>query len=167
MDIASSLYFSTIVSAFVPVAFYDYRPVEVSLPHFESGFADLTSLKFKDNKIPSLSCMHVIEHVGLGRYGDTIDPEGDVKAISEIKRVLKKDGDLLFVVPVGKPKVFYNAHRIYSYGQVTRYFAGFVLKDFSLILDVNQRGESRIVPGTEELADRQNYGCGCFWFRKK
>ena len=52
--------------------------------------------------------MHVIEHIGLGRYGDEMDPDGDLKAIDELKRVLSRKGDLLFVVPVGKPKIMYN-----------------------------------------------------------
>ncbi len=167
IDIASSIYFATIVSAFVPVSFYDYRPADLNLSNLESGFVDLTSLKFKNNSIQSLSCMHVIEHIGLGRYGDQIDPDGDLKAISEIRRVMKQNGNLLFVVPVGKPKVLYNAHRVYSYEQILNYFDGFILKDFSLILDVDREGLSKIVQGTKELADRQNYGCGCFWFKKK
>ena len=77
-----------------------------------SGYADLANLPFEINSVQSLSCMHTVEHVGLGRYGDPIDPDGDLKAIKEIKRVLAVNGNLLFVVPIGKPKIVYNAHRI-------------------------------------------------------
>lgn len=101
IDISSKLYFSTMVSAFIPVKFYDYRPVQIYLDNLETGKADLTSLPFDSDSIISLSCMHTIEHIGLGRYGDPIDPEGDLKAIKELKRVLAKDGSLLFVVPIG------------------------------------------------------------------
>jgi len=164
IDISSSLHFCSIVSAFIPIRFYDFRPARIELSNLSSKHANLTHLHFESNSIKSLSCMHTVEHIGLGRYGDSIDPDGDVKAISEIKRVLAVAGNLLFVVPVGKPKVMYNAHRIYSYDEVLEYFKGFVLNEFSLVPDDKELGF--INNATKEMADRQNYGCGCFWFRK-
>ena len=130
-DISSSLYFSGIVSAFVPVKFYDYRPANLKLSNLESESADLTKLNFENNSINSLSCMHTIEHIGLGRYGDQIDPNGDIKAIIELKRVLAENGSLLFVTPVGKPKIEFNAHRIYSYEMIMEMFEGLKLMEFS------------------------------------
>jgi SAM-dependent methyltransferase len=162
VDISSILSFSTIVSAFIPVKFYDYRPADVKLTDLESGFADLKQLSFPDNSIPSLSCMHTIEHIGLGRYGDELDPQGDIKSINELKRVLKPGGDLLFVTPVGRPKIEFNAHRIYSYEQVMEYFAPFELKEFSLVND----GGAMILNADPALVKEQQYGCGCFWFKK-
>jgi len=82
-DISSSLYFAGIVSAFTPVKFYDYRPAEILLPNLESKSADLLSLSFADSSVNSLSCMHVVEHIGLGRYGEKMDYDGDLKAIGE------------------------------------------------------------------------------------
>ncbi|MEK9185506.1 MAG: DUF268 domain-containing protein [Patescibacteria group bacterium] len=166
IDISSTLHFCSIVSAFVPVKFYDYRPANIHLSNLFSGKADLASLPFKNNSIESLSCMHTIEHIGLGRYGDRVDPDGDLKSIKELKRVLKTGGNLLFVVPVGKPKIIWNAHRIYSYAQVLSYFADFELKDFFLIPD-NAAETKPIENATEKDADAQSYGCGCFWFIKK
>lgn len=162
IDISSILSFSTIVSAFVPVKFYDYRPAEVTLNNFESGFADLKKLAFEDNSIVSLSCMHTIEHVGLGRYGDEIDPVGDIKSINELKRVLKPGGDLLFVTPVGKPRIEFNAHRIYSFEQVVEYFSPLRLKEFSLIPDAG----GLLINADPNLVKEQRYACGCFWFKK-
>jgi hypothetical protein len=107
--------------------------------------------------------MHTVEHIGLGRYGDEMDPDGDLKAIKEIKRVLAIDGNLLFVVPIGKPKIMFNAHRIYSYDQIMQYFSDFELKKFSLITDDGDF----IQNSTKDTADEQKYGCGCFWFKKK
>ena len=106
--------------------------------------------------------MHTIEHIGLGRYGDELDAEGDSKAIKEIKRVLKDGGNFLFVTPVGKPKIEFNAHRIYSFEQITEYFAPFALKEFSLVTDDGNFIEN----ANSELVAFQNYGCGCFWFIK-
>lgn len=166
VDISSSLHFCTVVSAFIPVRFYDYRPVNLPLNQLSTDYADLTSLPFEDGSIRSLSCMHVVEHVGLGRYGDPLDPSGDLKAMTELQRVLAAGGSLLFVVPVGKPKIMFNAHRIYSYEQILSYFAETKLKQFALIPD-DSRDEDIIQDATSELANSQNYGCGCFWFQKE
>ncbi len=164
-DISSSLYFSSIVSAFVPVKFYDYRPAKLNLSDLQSNKADLLDLPFGDGSIHSLSCMHTIEHVGLGRYGDPIDPEGDLKAIKELKRVLAPGGSLLFVVPIGKPRIQFNAHRVYSYDQIIDYFKEVKLKEFSLIPQREKDG-GIIYNASQELADKETYGCGCFWFIK-
>ena len=162
VDISSILSFSTIVSAFVPVKFYDYRPADLKLSNLESGSQDLTKLSFDSGSIISLSCMHTIEHIGLGRYGDKIDPMGDIKSIDELKRVLQPGGDLLFVTPVGKPRIEFNAHRIYSYEQILEYFSPLVLKEFSLIPDAG----GLITNADPNLVKDQNYACGCFWFKK-
>lgn len=162
VDISSSLYFSGIVSAFVPVDFYDYRPADLKLSGLKSSHCDLTSLFFTDGSVNSLSCLHTVEHIGLGRYGDPIDPTGDIKAISELKRVLAPGGSLLFVVPVGRPKVEYNAHRVYSFEMIHGFFKDLVLQEFSLVTD-----EGRFVVNADpELVGQQKYGCGCFLFKK-
>jgi SAM-dependent methyltransferase len=165
VDISSSLYFNAIISAYVPVKFYDYRPAKLHLSNFETGSIDITSINLKDDSVMSLSCMHVIEHIGLGRYGDKLDPEGDLRAIGEIKRVLAKNGNLLFVVPIGKPVIKFNAHRIYSYDQIRKYFNDFELKEFSLI-GSNSLEQGIIENATKEMADIETWGCGCFWFIK-
>ena len=112
IDISSTLHFSTILSAFIPVEFYDYRPANIRLDNFISKEGDLLSLPFPDDSVESLSCMHTIEHIGLGRYGDKIDPDGDLKALKEISRVIAPSGNFIFVTPIGKPKIYFNAHRI-------------------------------------------------------
>jgi len=110
--------------------------------------------------------MHVVEHVGLGRYGDPVDFEGDLKAISELKRVLAIEGNLIFVVPLGQPKVMFNAHRVYSYDQIIDYFSDMELKEFALIPDLPENGDL-VFNAPKDLIDKQNYGCGCFLFQKK
>jgi predicted SAM-dependent methyltransferase len=167
IDISSVLYFSTMVSAFIPVEFYDFRPAELKLNNLECKKADLTNLQFKDNSIESISCMHTVEHVGLGRYGDQIDPDGDLKAMHELIRVVKPGGSLIFVVPIGKSKIEFNAHRIYSYKQINDIFKeSMITKEFSLIPD-NFKEAGIIYNASEEESDRQHWGCGCFWFIKK
>jgi SAM-dependent methyltransferase len=166
VDIASSLYFPGIVSAFIPVDFYDYRPAPLHLSGLTTKHADLTALHFESNSIPSLSCLHTIEHIGLGRYGDPIDPEGDVKACQELARVLAPGGSLLFVTPVGKEAVIqFNAHRIYTYELVLKLFPDLELKEFSFVPEFGTDG----IHENADPAELQNetYACGCFVFTKK
>ena len=166
VDISSSLYFSAISSAFLPIKFYDYRPAKLELDNLYTESANLVNLHFKDKSINSLSCMHVVEHIGLGRYGDPIDIDGDLKAINELQRVVSHNGNLLFVVPIGKPKIMFNAHRIYSYNQIIDYFPELELEEFSLIPEDENDG-GIIKNPNKELLNKQSYGCGCFWFKRK
>lgn len=166
VDISSHLYFSSLLSAFIPVRFFDFRPPNIILSNLEVKHADLFNLFFETGSIKSLSCMHVVEHIGLGRYGDPLDYNGDLKAIKELKRVLKPGGDLLFVVPVGKPRILFNAHRIYDYEQIINHFSELRLVEFSLVPD-NGYEVGIQKNATKEMADEQSYGCGCFWFRKE
>jgi hypothetical protein len=110
--------------------------------------------------------MHVVEHIGLGRYGDPLNYDGDIAACDELKRVLAPGGRLLFVVPVGeKSTIMFNAHRIYTYPQVVEMFNGLEVEEFSLIPEDPVDGGLVLWPRKELLA-RQSYGCGCFLFRK-
>ena len=164
VDVGSSLYFVALVSAFVPIRFYDYRPAELHLLGLSCSHADLLALHFEDNSILSLSCMHVIEHIGLGRYGDPLDEAGDAKAAAELSRVLAVGGQLLIVIPVGRSRTAFNAHRVYSFEQVCTLFSGLKLLDFSLIPDDPAVG---IMDNPERtMMNRQEYGCGCFRFAK-
>ncbi len=162
IDISSSLYFCTIVSAFIPVKFFDYRPAALGLSDLTSERADLNDLPFENDSIQSISCMHTIEHIGLGRYGDPLDYDGDLKAISEIKRVTKPGGNILFVTPLGKPLLRFNSHRIYSFEQIIQYFDQCTLINFSLITDAGEF----INDANPDIVIDQDYGCGCFWFKK-
>ncbi|MGP8321843.1 MAG: DUF268 domain-containing protein [Methanosarcinaceae archaeon] len=186
-DISSSLYFSSIVSAFIPVNFYDYRPAkllvrhslkgdDVDLSNLSSAHADLMKLPFASQSVHSLSCMHVVEHIGLGRYGDPINPEGDLQAMHELQRVVAPEGSLIFVVPIGKPKIMFNAHRVYSYDEIISNFSELTLQEFALIPDDPSTPNGYAAAGSEKLGividakidfvNEQNYGCGCFWFRR-
>ena len=153
----------TLVSTFIPVDFYDWRPPDIHLNQLRCAHGDVTHLAFDDNSISSLSCMHVVEHIGLERFGDPFDPRGDLKAINELQRVLKTGGKLLFVVPVsGVMRIQYNAHRIYTYESIINYFNRLKLVSFALITDNNQYLENADC----KIADIQKYGCGCFLFTK-
>lgn len=165
VDFSSHLHFASMLSAFVETEFYDYRPARLNLTNLKTGAADLIKLPFQDNSLSSISCMHVIEHIGLGRYGDPLDPDADLKAVEELKRVVAPGGSLLFVAPVGIPRLMFNGHRIYSLQQVLEMFAGFKVVEKSALPDDWTQGIIR--EPDQELLDKQNYACGMFWFKKE
>jgi Caenorhabditis protein of unknown function, DUF268. len=108
--------------------------------------------------------MHVLEHIGLGRYGDPLNPEGDRLAAKELSRVLSLSGILLFVVPVGRPRICFNAHRVYSYDQVRQLFPDLQVREFCLLVDdPDSNGLKQASPAE---VSKQEYGCGCFLFQK-
>lgn len=164
VDISSSLYFVALASAIVRVRHFDYRPPALRLDNLDCGSADLLELPFESGSIRSLSCMHVIEHVGLGRYGDPLDAYGDVKSAGELQRVLAPGGRLFVVVPVGRSRVCFNAHRIYTFGMVCDLFPELVLEEHSLVPD--DPGSDLVVNADSRLFDSQSYGCGCFLFAR-
>jgi len=166
VDVGSSLYFVTSISAIVPTTFIDFRPAHLGLSGLVSKAGTLMKLPFQNNSLESISCMHVVEHIGLGRYGDTLDYDGDLKAVRELIRVVSPGGCLLFVVPVGgQATIQFNAHRIYTYEQVLALFSELNLVEFSLIPDDGAE-EGLIRNADPELTNKQHYGCGCFYFVK-
>ena len=165
VDISSTLHFAAQLSAFVPTAYFDYRPADLRLDNLVSGAVDLTALPWEDESIESLSCMHTVEHIGLGRYGDPLDPAGDRKSAAELARVLAPGGSLLFVTPVGRPQIMFNAHRIYAYEQVLQLFPDLTLREFALIPEDGRDG-GLIRDADPALVAGQRYGCGCFHFTR-
>ncbi len=79
-------------------------------------------------KFDLVTSLSSIEHIGLGRYGDSVDFDGDKKAIEKIANLLRQDGNFVFSVPMtrGEPCVAYNSHRIYSYEMIKSRLAGFI-----------------------------------------
>jgi hypothetical protein len=68
----------------------------------------------QDNITDSISCLHAIEHFGIGRYGDPVDPKGHVKGFNNIIRMLKQGGTLFISFPIGQGnEVHFNAHRVF------------------------------------------------------
>lgn len=162
VDVGSEINFVGTLSTIVPVAFVDIRPLTVHLPRLRSVTGDLLALPFEDGSVESLSCLHVAEHVGLGRYGDELAPDGTARACAELARILAPGGTLLFSVPVGRPRVCFNAHRVHTPAQMVRYFMDLELDEFSVVDDHYELVNDADVDRAAVL----NYGCGLFRFRR-
>lgn len=112
IDVGSHHKFVALLSKVVPCTMVDIRPLSLPLEsvHFRKG--SILDLPFEDNSVSSLSSLCVVEHIGLGRYGDTLDPQGTEKAIAELKRVLAPGGDFYISVPIDDENcTYFNAHR--------------------------------------------------------
>ncbi len=80
--------------AFMEVEVIDIRPLNINVPGLRFTLGDATVLERKSDSVESLSSLHAVEHFGLGRYGDSIDPEACFKAMRSFARVLKPGGVL-------------------------------------------------------------------------
>lgn len=147
---------------FCRVTVIDIRPLDLDWPNFEFRQGSVVSLPYGDGEVHSLSSLHVIEHIGLGRYGDPVDAEGPWNAARELMRVLAPGGKLLIGVPVGRDRVCFDAHRIFDPRTVRAMFGDLDLLEFSLVDDRNRL----IRNASFEAGADAWYGCGLFEFRK-
>jgi SAM-dependent methyltransferase len=148
---------------FCNVSYVDIRPLSSQVEGLSFINGSIINLPFEDNSISSLSCLHVIEHIGLGRYGDPLDPQGHSKAARELSRVLAPGGHLYIGTPVGKERVCFDAHRVFDPESVIKMFSDLDLLEFSLIDD---SGDRIISNATTIQGSKCNYGCGLFLFTK-
>ncbi|MFZ2664324.1 MAG: DUF268 domain-containing protein [Patescibacteria group bacterium] len=163
VDVGSTYEMSGYLSKITSAEFVDIRPINTSLSNLKIVNGDVTKLPYKDGEIKSLSCLHVIEHVGLGRYGDKVDPNGSVKGMKELQRVLSENGKLYFSTPVGVPRICFNAHRVFSPSYIVKTFSLLSLVSFSFVNDDGVFIENVDISS----AENQNYACGMFIFEKK
>lgn len=149
---------------FCEVVMLDIRPLKVSIKNLSFIQANCMDMAIiPDDSLVSFSTLHAVEHFGLGRYGDPIDPMGFKKAINEIQRVVKPGCEIYFSVPIGVERLEFNAHRIFFPQTVLALFDQCDLVEFSAIDEENIFHEKADPKNFRDL----KYGCGLFHFRKK
>jgi SAM-dependent methyltransferase len=152
IDVGSHHKFVALLSKVLPITMVDIRPLALPLNsiHFQQG--SILDLPFDDASIESLSSLCVVEHIGLGRYGDKIDPCGSEKALTELKRVIAANGHLYLSIPIDDQNtIFFNAHRAFSEEYLMLLF-----KPFKLI-------EKKYIFGNQYLDDKLNgFGIGLY-----
>lgn len=158
VDVGSRVDYVGFLTAICEVEFVDIRPLDVDLERLTCVEGSLLDLPYPDRSIRSLSCLHVAEHVGLGRYGDPLDPAGTRKAAAELQRVLAPGGQLLFSGPVGRPRVCFNAHRIHSPRVIAAMFDELTLEEFTGVDDAGRFARRRRLDELENAV----YACGMF-----
>jgi len=112
----------------------------------------------------AISSIGVIGHIGLGRYGDEIDPNGHVKAIKNICNLTIESGLIYILVPVGKKGVEFNSHRVLDPKEIINYFKenNCELLEFNLVNDFGNLETNCDINNSENL----NFGGGIFIFKK-
>ena len=130
IDVGSHHKYVALLSKVVPVTMIDIRPLPLSLNTLKFKYGSILALPFLDGSVESLSSLCVVEHIGLGRYGDPLDPNGTEKAIQELKRVIKPGGSLYISLPVGKKnRTYFNAHRVLEESYLLSLFQPFQILD--------------------------------------
>jgi SAM-dependent methyltransferase len=129
VDVGSTVLYAGIVSQFVPTTFVDIRPPNLQMSGLNVVPGSILNLPFESGSQEFITSLCVIEHIGLGRYGDPIDPDGTRKACAELDRVLAPSGSLVLSVPLGPPCIAFNAHRIFSREQILSYFPSYQVLD--------------------------------------
>ena len=147
---------------FMPVTVIDFRSMSHAVEGMEFVQGNATSLDdIEDGSVDSLSSLHAVEHFGLGRYGDPIDPEATFKAISSMGRVLAPGGRLYLSTPIGRERLAFNAHRIFAAETILRE-CPLALVSFAAVDD-----EGDLHLDTEPSFFRHaSYSCGLFEFTK-
>jgi Caenorhabditis protein of unknown function, DUF268 len=162
VDIGSSVLTMGVVSAHVPTIFVDYRPLVTHQSGLNCVAADINRLPFADRSVISLSCLHVIEHIGLGRYGDPINVEGARLAAQELQRVIGQNGRLYLSTPIGRERVCFNAHRVFAPATIVSWFPELRLAGFAYVSDEGMLHHE----ASPERVPQLNYGCGFFEFQR-
>lgn len=158
------------VASYREIEIFDIRPVTTLIPGVIFRQADLmNSSKLFNEYCDSLSCLHALEHFGLGRYGDPIDPQGYAAGLRNMAKILKCGGVFYLSVPIGQERVEFNAHRIFDPRSLVLLAQenGLRLKQFAWI------GSSRSVVQSTNMAQDMDelakaiYALGIFTFVKQ
>jgi SAM-dependent methyltransferase len=163
VDVGSSVGgFIAHLLAFRDVEYVDLRPLRTNVDGLRYRQGDITRLPYESDSLESVSALHVGEHIGLGRYGDPIDPEGWLKAIQELRRVVRPGGVVYYSVPIGRERLEFDGHRVFDPATIVTAFSPLELTCFSYVND-----DGDYVPDADHRQVRAWYSCGLFLFSKR
>jgi hypothetical protein len=100
---------------FMKVDVVDIRPLAVECEGLNFIQSDGTTLEgIPSDFYSTASSLHALEHFGLGRYGDELDPTGHEKGLRSLERIVQPGGRFWVSFPLGDPQVEFNSQRILS-----------------------------------------------------
>jgi SAM-dependent methyltransferase len=157
------------VASFREIEVLDIRDLTSPTSNILFQRADLMDPEFTlADYYDSVSCLHALEHFGLGRYGDRIDYRGHLMGWENIHRMLKAGGKLYFSVPIGDQRIEFNAHRVFSVPYLLNMIEGrYCLDAFSYVNDAgNLVRNPEMTAEAVENSFSCHYGCGIFELTK-
>jgi len=158
------------VASFRSIEVLDIRPLSSKIRNVKFMQGDLMGSITNDlvEYCDSLSCLHAMEHFGLGRYGDSVNYDGHILGLRNLYRILRKGGKLYFSVPIGPQRIEFDAHRVFAVSYLLKLFDGkYHIDQFSFVDDDGNLHEN--VPITDASKERNFgcvYGCGIFEMTK-
>jgi len=158
------------VASFRAIEVMDIRPLTSTTPNIRFIKSDLMSGVAESflNYCDSISSLHAIEHFGLGRYGDKIDPEGYLLGLSNIYKILRKGGRFYFSVPIGPQRVEFNAHRVFGMHYLFQLLSErYDIDGFSFVDDRGELHENAALQENIKNNCGCNFGCGIFELTKR
>ncbi len=170
VDVGSSIEgFVAHVATFRSIEVFDIRPLISKTPNIVFRQCDFMSLQEGfANYCDSVSCLHALEHFGLGRYGDPLDINGHLRGFANLYGMLKPNGILYLSFPIGTERIEFNAHRVFAIKTALEMAEGrFELIEFSYVDDEGDLHENAALDSAAVSSNLQlHYGCGIFEFRK-
>lgn len=156
------------VAAFRPIEIIDVRQLD-STGHENIRFKqmDLMNSEAVEPAIcDSLSCLHAIEHFGLGRYGDPVNPSGHFSGFRSLLKMLKPSGILYISFPISDAdEVHFNAHRIFRPDSILQWPTDFKIDLLSFSF-VDDEGRLHKEVPISAVPKGLKYGCGIYTLRK-
>jgi SAM-dependent methyltransferase len=150
------------VLSFMPITVVDIRGLASDIEGLTFVQGDACRLNFASGSIPSVSSLHAMEHVGLGRYGDPIDPDGWQTAVRELARVVSPGGRLYLGLPVGRERLAFNSERIFDPRTIVSVLSMLRLVSFDAVDD----GDRLVANADLASFTGARYSCGLFEFAK-
>ncbi|WP_343673259.1 DUF268 domain-containing protein [Chitinophaga sp.] len=156
------------VAAYRFIEVIDVRPINSEIDNMQFVQADMMMENpHLENYCDSMSCLHALEHFGLGRYGDPLDIDGHLKGFASMSKMLKVGGKMYFSVPIGPQRIEFNAHRVFSISYLLKMFAAnnYKVDTFCYVDDKGDLHKNVSMANEQEVAG--NFGCqwGCGIFK--
>ncbi|HEY8096731.1 MAG TPA: DUF268 domain-containing protein [Methylobacter sp.] len=157
------------VAVFREIEVFDIRPLTSYTKHITFKQMDISNVDdIFAECTDSLSCLHALEHFGLGRYGDKVDFDGHIHGFRSLVKMLTKGGKLYFSVPIGKiQRVEFDAHRVFSLPYLNNMFRenNLEIVSFHYVDDSGMLHENANAIDSDTFC--LEYGCGIFELTKE
>ena len=159
------------VATFMPIEVLDIRSLRSSAHNITFTQRDLMDPDDSfDNYTDSLSCLHTLEHFGLGRYGDPVDYDGYLKGWANLARMVRPGGTFYFSVPISsRQRIEFDAHRLFGVPHILE----FVEEQFDVEAAAVVGDDEELLTGVDVHSSDAartfdiNYGCIILTLRKR